>query len=108
MIGTAGIATVAVSLLFFGAMTAGLVAVFRALERERYPTTGRKKLARSSFGFGAILSLTTLVSLATTFTLDVETVFGFDAMLAGVGAVVVAAIPLTVGLLLAIDAEKLG
>lgn len=107
MAGTALYATVAVSLLFFGAMTAVLVAVFRRLERDQYSTTGRRKLARGSFGFGALLTLTALVSLSTTFVLDYGTVFGIDPLMAGVGVVVVAAIPLTVGLLLSIDGEAL-
>ena len=107
MLGTAGIAAVAVSLLFFGGLTAALFAVFRSFERDEYGTTGRRKLARSSFGFGAVLSLTALVGLATTFVLDVETVLGFDAMLGGVAVVVVAAVPLAVGLLLAMDPEEL-
>ena len=107
MIGTAVLATVAVSLLVFGAVTAGIVAAFRALERDRYRTTGRRKLARGTFGFGAVLSLTALVSLATTFTLDVGPVLGTDPLMAGVGTVVVAAIPLTVGLALAIDEDAL-
>lgn len=103
MAGIALFATIAVSLLFFGAMTAGLVAAFRLFERDEYSTTGRKKLARGSFGFGAVLSLTAFVSLSTTFVLDVGPVFGVDPLLGGVGAVVIAAIPLTVGLVLAID-----
>ncbi|MCU4799115.1 hypothetical protein OB920_01845 [Halobacteria archaeon HArc-gm2] len=106
MAGTVVLVTVAVSLVFFGGLTAVLVAVFRSLERDRYPTTGRRKLVRSSFGFGAVASLSALVALATTFTLDIRTVFGFDAVLAGVGAVIVAAVPLTFGLVLALDAEK--
>lgn len=107
MAGIALFATIAVSLLFFGAMTAGLVAVFRAFERDEYSTTGGKKLARGSFGFGALLSLTALVSLSTTFVLDYGTVFGIDPLMGGVGVVVIAAIPLTVGLVLAIDEDAL-
>ncbi|SFS08494.1 hypothetical protein SAMN05216559_3441 [Halomicrobium zhouii] len=106
MVGTVALGTVAVSLVFFGGFTAVLVAVFRTLERDRYRTTGRRKLARSSFGFGAVASFTTLVALSTTFVLDIRSVFGFDAMLAGVGAVTVAAVPLTLGLVLALDGEK--
>ena len=105
MVGTASLAAVGGSLLFFGGLTAGLVAVFRAVERDAYETTGRRKLARSAFGLGAGSSLLALVGLATTFVLDVESVLGVDPLYAGVGLVVVAAVPLTVGLVLGMDPD---
>ena len=105
MVGTTAFAVVAVSLLFFAGLTAALVVVFRSLERDTYQTTGRRKLARSTFGFGAVLSLMGFVGLATSFVLDVETVLGFDSLYVGVGSVVVAALPLCVGIVLGIDSE---
>lgn len=106
MVDTAVIATVGGSLVVFGALTALLVAIFRSVERDAYQTTARRKLARSSFGIGAFLWLGAMTGLATSFVVESGPLPGVDPLFPGVGAVVVASIPLAAGLVLAMDGNE--
>lgn len=105
MVSGGTLAALAIIGLVFGGLVGGLVLLFRSVTADaEWPSPTRRRIANWTFYPAAGMTWLAFWGLGSSFVVDIDTVAGIDTLLAGVGVIVVAAVPLTVGLMLAFEA----